>query len=133
MKKLLPKIIAIIIAAFALLTLFLSSSVILNLFGIRAMEGNYVLFVVWANFISSILYLFASYGFIRAKKWTVSLLGLSAIILVLAFLGLIIHINSDGLYESKTIAAMVFRITLTLIFTVLAYFLISKNKTGTLK
>lgn len=133
MKKLLPKIIAIIIAAFALLTLFLSSSVILNLFGIRAMEGNYVLFVVWANFISSILYLFAAYGFIRAKKWTVSLLGLSAIILVLAFLGLIIHINSDGLYESKTIAAMVFRITLTLIFTVLAYFLISKNKTGTLK
>lgn len=133
MKKLLPKIIAIIIAAFALLTLFLSSSVILNLFGIRAMEGNYVLFVVWANFISSILYLFAAYGFIRAKKWTASLLGLSAIILVLAFLGLIIHINSDGLYESKTIAAMVFRITLTLIFTVLAYFLISKNKTGKLK
>lgn len=132
MKKHLPNLIAIIIAAFALLTLFLSSSVIFDFFGIREMEGNYVLFVVWANFISSILYLFAAYGFIKAKKWTTQVLGFSAFILVIAFIGLIIHINSGELYESKTIAAMIFRITLTFIFTILAYFMITKKKKGTL-
>jgi hypothetical protein len=42
MKKTLPYIIAILLAAFGLLTLFLSSSVIFDLFGIRAKEGNFV-------------------------------------------------------------------------------------------
>jgi len=51
---------AIILIAFAMLTLFLSSSVIFDWLGIRAKKGNYVLLVVWANFISSVLYLFAA-------------------------------------------------------------------------
>jgi predicted RND superfamily exporter protein len=68
MKKILPHLFATLLAGFGLLTLFLSTSVIFDLFGIRAKEGNYVLFVVWSNFISSILYLFAAYGFIKNKK-----------------------------------------------------------------
>ena len=68
-NKLFTYIAAIVLIAFALLTLFLSSSVIFDWFGIRAKEGNYILLVVWANFISSILYLFAAYGFIKLKIW----------------------------------------------------------------
>jgi hypothetical protein len=117
-----------LLTGFGLLTLFLSSSVIFDLFGIRAKEGDYVLFVVWANFISSLLYLFATYGFVKSKKWTAWLLGISAGILTIAFIGLIIHINSGGLYETKTIGAMIFRIAVTLTFAVLAYFfLVKKN------
>ena len=85
MKKLVPYSSALFLAGFGVLTLFLSTSVILDLFDIRAREGNYVLFVVWSNFISSILYLFAAYGFIRNKKWTTVLLGISTIILITAF------------------------------------------------
>jgi hypothetical protein len=128
MKKYLPYIAAAILTAFGLLTLFLSSSVIFDLFGIRAKEGNYVLFIVWSNFISSILYLIASYGFVASKKWTANLLGISAIILITAFAGLIIHINTGGIYETKTIGAMIFRISVTLVFTIIAYFTITKNK-----
>ena len=127
MKKSLPYLIAIVLAAFGLLTLFLSSSVIFDLFGIRAKEGNYVLFVVWANFISSLLYLFAAYGFIKNKKWTIRLLGISVIILIVTFVMLKIHINSGGLYETKTIGAMIFRTITTLVFVVLANFIISKK------
>lgn len=127
MKKTLLYIIATVLAAFGLLTLFLSSSVIFDLFGIRAKEGNYVLFIVWANFISSILYLVAAYGFMKVKKWTVKPLGMSAIILLMAFFGLFIHIQSGGIYEAKTIGAMLFRITVTIVFAVLAFILISKN------
>ena len=128
MKKYIPYIIALFLAAFGLLTLFLSSSVIFDLFGIRAAEGNYVLFIVWANFISSILYLFAAYGFVTSKEWTTSLLLSSAIILLAFFIGLIFYVNSGGIHETKTIFAMVFRITVTLIFTILAYFIITKKK-----
>ncbi|MCF8453376.1 MAG: hypothetical protein K9G42_09240 [Pedobacter sp.] len=128
MKKILPYLLAVIIAGFGLLTLFLSTSVIFDLFGIRAKEGNYVLFVVWSNFISSILYLFAAYGFIKSKNWTATLLGISIFILIAAFIGLEIHIDSGGIYETKTISALIFRIVVTFVFAIIAYFTIPKKK-----
>ncbi|MDD2305780.1 MAG: hypothetical protein PHP53_13850 [Prolixibacteraceae bacterium] len=128
MKKILPYLLASVLVAFGLLTLFLSSSVIFDLFGVRAKEGNYVLLVVWANFISSITYIIAAYGFIESKKWTAPLLGISTIVLISAFVGLLFHINTGGIYETKTIGAMIFRITVTLVFLALAYFTINKYK-----
>ena len=95
---------------------------IFDLFGIRAKEGNYVLFVVWANFISSLIYLFAAYGFFRYEKWTSKLLAATVVILVLAISGLYLHINSGGIYEIKTVSALFFRIGLSTVFTILAYF-----------
>ena len=127
MKERMLKILSFTLLLFALLTLFLSGSVIFDLFGIRAKEGNYVLLVVWANFISSILYLAAAYGLLKMKKWPVSLLALSAVLLVAAFIGLKIHISDGGLYEAKTVNAMIFRIGLTILLAVAPYFLL-KNK-----
>ena len=127
MKKALPYLIAIVLAGFVLLTLFLSASVIFDLFGIRAKEGNYVPLVVWATFISSILYLVAAYGLLKMKKWPVWLLVISAVILVAAFIGLKIHISEGGLYEAKTVNAMIFRIGLTTLLALVSYFLF-KNK-----
>ncbi len=119
---------AIFLAAFGLITLFLSGSIIFDLFGVRAKQGNYVLLVVWTNFISSILYLIAAYGFIKTKKWTTFLMTTSLLLLIIAFIGLIIQINAGVNYETKTIGAMVFRITLTLIFSMLAYFTINHSE-----
>jgi len=127
MKKYVLYTSAVILTAFGLLTLFLSTSVIFDLFGIRAKEGNYVLFVVWSNFISSTLYIFAAYGFAKSKKWTATLLGISTIILIAAFIGLKIHANSGGIYETKTIGAMIFRIAVTLVFAIIAFFAINKQ------
>ena len=134
MKKAFPYIIAAIVVVFGLLTLFLSGSVIFDLFGIREKEGNYVPLVVWSNFISSILYLVAAYGLFKMKKWSVWLLVVSVFILVAAFIGLKMHINDGGLYEAKTVNAMLFRIGLTVIIAVASYFLVqnkqfSKNET----
>lgn len=127
MKKILPHLFATLLAGFGLLTLFLSTSVIFDLFGIRAKEGNYVLFVVWSNFISSILYIFAAYGFIKNKRWTATLLVISTLILIAAFIGLKIHINSGGIYETKTVGAMIFRIAVTFVFAIIAFFTINKQ------
>ncbi|WP_028870924.1 hypothetical protein [Psychroserpens burtonensis] len=117
---------AIILALFALLTLFLSSSVIFDWFGIRAEEGNYVLFIVWANFISSSLYLIAVYGFIKRTKWTFWVLITALVILIVAFIALQFHINNGGIYEAKTIKAMIFRMSMTLTFSLVA--LVKFNK-----
>lgn len=127
MKNKITYLASAVLFIFALLTLFLSSAVIFDLFSIRAKEGNYVLFIVWSNFISSILYLFASYGFAKSKKWTVKLLSISTIILITALIGLFIHINSGGIYETKTVGAMIFRITVTVAFSITAYFTIQKK------
>ena len=128
MKKYIPYILSTLLAGFGLLTLFLSTSVIFDLFGIRAKEGNYVLFIVWANFISAILYLAGAYGLIKQQRWPAFALGASFLILIVAFIGLKSHI-SDGLaYEVKTVSAMIFRISITLVLTILAYFTIDRYK-----
>lgn len=127
MKKNISLAIGLLLAAFGLLTLFLSGSVIFDLFGIRAREGNYVLFIVWANFIASFIYLFSAYGFVKSKAWTTSILSIASVILLVAFLGLIIWVYKGGIHETKTIAAMIFRITVTMGFTALAYYTINKK------
>ena len=128
MRKILPYILAIVLTGFGLLTLFLSTSVIFDLFNVREREGNYVLFIVWSNFISSVIYLFAAYGILKRKKWTTLLLAASVGILLAAFIGLQFHINAGGIYETKTVGAMFFRIGLTVVFTIASYFLNHKKK-----
>lgn len=127
MKKGILYLVVAVLAGFGMLTLFLSTSVIFDLFKVREKEGNYVLFVVWSNFISSFLYLLSVYGLLNSKSWTFKVLGLSTIILTGAFIGLLYYIQSGGIHESKTLGAMVFRIVLTLVFTLFAYFTINKK------
>ena len=67
-------------------------------------------------------------AFGNGKKWTATLLGISTMILIAAFIGLKIHANSGGVYETKTIGAMIFRISVTLVFAIIAYFTITKKK-----
>ncbi len=128
MKKSIKYVSAIILITFGILTLFLSASVIFDFFGIREKEGNYVLFIVWSNFISSVLYLLSAYGIIKHKSWTTILLAISSLILMVAFIGLLIYINYGGEYETKTISAMIFRIVITFLFTIISFFTISKKQ-----
>lgn len=116
-----------IFTAFTLLTLFLSTSVIFDWFGVRAKEGNYVMFVVVANFACSILYLVSIIALLKNKKWAFHPLGLALIILIGAQIGLHSHINAGGIYETKTVFALYFRMTLTAIFGISTY-LITKKK-----
>ncbi|MDZ4205187.1 MAG: hypothetical protein U1C46_10265 [Bacteroidales bacterium] len=127
MKKHTLKIAAALIALLGLMTVFMSGSVIFDIFGIRAKEGNYVPFIVIANFVSSFLYLFAAYGFFFKKKWTTQLLTITMGILIISFIGLLWHISAGGIFETKTVNAMVLRIVITLIFTGVSWFFIYKK------
>lgn len=110
------KFAAIVSLLFGLITIFAGGSVIFDFFGMRAKEGNYILFVVWANFICGFLYLFASYGFFKKKDWTKDILGIAIYILIAAFVVLIIWIINNKPFETKTIFALSFRILVTFAF-----------------
>lgn len=121
---------AAILIAFGALTLFLSSAVILDLFGMRAKEGNYVNFVVWANFIASLAYLLAALGLLRRKTIGPGrLLLFATVMLIVTAVGLAFHISGGGIHEQHTIGALVFRTSLTAVFFLVAYWLGKQNAT----
>ncbi len=128
MKHIIKNIVAFFLLLFGLVTLFMSSSVIFDWFGIRAKEGNFVPFIVWANWVCSFAYLLAAFGLFRLKPFAAKMLLIAAIVLIVAFLGLVFYINAGGIYETKTLYAMIFRTTITAILAVYAYSFFRKNK-----
>jgi len=127
-SKIILNITGAVIAFFGIITLFMSTSVIFGLFDIREKEGNYVLFVVVANFICAFLYLAAAYGFFTKKRWTTMALNFSVAVLVITFIGLEIHIYYGGIYEQKTVGAMIFRTFLTIGFALVSFYYISRKE-----
>lgn len=95
--------------AFGLLTI---KSAGLILFGgslYQKAAGNYVLFVVWFNFLAGFIYLVAGVGLWMRLRWAVwlSLLIAIATIIMLPILG--VHILNGGAYETRTVAAIILR------------------------
>lgn len=112
---------------FGIITLIASTAVIFDLMGMREKEGNYVLFVVIANLISAVLYIIAAYGFFKKKIEIVKALNFAVILLIITFLGLGIYIYAGGIYELKTVYALIFRIVISLGFIFIAYKYLSKK------
>lgn len=117
----LPRIIlGLVIIAFGALTLFLSTSVLLDLFGIRERESPYVPAVVVANLIASLLYLPAGAGLLLKRRWSALLLATAVGVLLVGALLLAQHITAGGAYRTATIGALTFRTLLTSAFFLLA-------------
>ena len=109
-------VLAVVLLLFGALTLFLSTSVIFDLFGVRAREGNYVLVVVWANFIASVLYVLAAGGVIAQRRWPAKVLLAAVVVLFGAAIVFAWHVYNGGPYEQKTIGALAFRTLVTGVF-----------------
>jgi hypothetical protein len=77
--------------------------------------------------LAGILYLIAAYGFYYSKKWTFPVLVITSLIMVSALAGFLIHMNTGGIYEAKTLGALVFRTSITLVFAVTAYFAVREK------
>lgn len=109
-------------------SVFMTLSVIFDLFGIRAKEGNYVLFIVYANLVCGIIYLYAAIA--NWKNLTNSFYGLvfASLILIVAFIAFGVYISNGGIHEVKTIKAMTFRTVFTLIMAALSYVMLRKEK-----
>ena len=127
MRNIILKSSAFLILLFGLLSLFKSISITFDLFNMRKLEGHYVVFVVISNFICSIIYLSASYGFFKGKNWTTTILFIAALLLIFIFIILVIYIFNGGIYEEKTIIEITLRTFITLVFTLVSWNFISKK------
>jgi hypothetical protein len=102
-------ILTVIAILFGLLTIKSGGQVLFGGNSYQKAAGNYVLFVVWFNFLAGFVYLVAGAGIWACQRWAVwlSLLIVIATIIVFAFFGL--HILEGGEYETRTVAAMSLR------------------------
>lgn len=96
-------------------------------FGIREREGNYVQFIAVTNFLCAWLYLIAVYGMLHSYQWASRILGGACFLLAVGFIALLVYIDRGGVYETKTVGAMIFRFIVTALFTALAYYLFKKK------
>lgn len=116
--KTFKNVITIVLIAFALVTIFMSSSVLFDWFGMRGREGNYIPFLVKTNLTAGFLYLIVAYGFIKSQKWAFWAMLSVALLLFYTLALSYVHIHTGGLYENRTIIVMIFRILFTLLLAV---------------
>ena len=108
-KTIVVWILTVIAVLFGLLTIKSGGQVLFGDSSYQKAAGNYVLFVVWFNFLAGFVYLVAGAGIWLRQRWAVwlSLFIVIATIIVFAFFGL--HILEGGEYETRTVAAMSLR------------------------
>ena len=133
MKNIILKLSALFLGVFGLVSLFMTGSIIFDLFEIRAKADNFIPFIIYTNFVCSFIYLFASYGLITKNKLTTICLFIAVAILIIAYVGLILYINSGGAYQTRTVIVMLFRIAVTIIFAGIAWYYISRTKLGSVQ
>lgn len=94
---------------FGLLTIFSGGMALFGGEAERAAVGNAVPFVLWFNFIAGFFYVLAGLGLLLNRSWAVwlSIAIAVATVLVLAAFGL--HVAGGGLYEMRTVGAMLLR------------------------
>jgi hypothetical protein len=120
------KISGTVLGLFGILSLFISTSVIFDLFGMRQREGNTVFFIIYVNFLSSFAYLFCSYGFFTKNKLTTKVLFITLAILLASYVGLICYIQVGNVIELVLIKVMLIRVSLTIIFAGISWYYITR-------
>lgn len=129
MRKIALKTSGAILGVFGMLTLFISVSVLLSLFGIREKMGeNLVFFILYTNLFCSFIYLYSSYCFFTENKRATKLLFIAVGVLIIAYLGLIVYIQMGYPYEVKTVAAMLGRTCLTILFAGISWYFLTRTK-----
>lgn len=109
MKNKVFKIIPLIIFIFGLMTIKEGGFVLFDINNAQSSHGNYVPFVVKFNFFSGFIYIFIAFGLYKEKKWVKQLSLIMLFSILVVFLLFLIHIEGGGLYEKKTLFAMIFR------------------------
>lgn len=116
------KVIAVIAIAFGLLTLK-SGGEVLFIDGVgRAAAGNYVPFVLWFNFLMGFIYIAAGIGFWLQKTWAVWLAVFIAIATLAIFAAFGVHVAQGGLFEQRTLKAMILRSSVWTFISLVTYF-----------
>ena len=100
---------AVLAVAFGLVTLFVGGRVLFGDAAARQMAGAYVGFVLWFNFLAGFAYVAAGLGIWRRAAWSLRLALAIAVLTTLVFGALLVHVQTGGAYEVRTLWAQPFR------------------------
>lgn len=120
-KTTIIRILAAIAVIFGLLTIKSGGQVLFGGVSYQEAAGNYVLFVLWFNFLAGFVYLAAGAGIWMRLRWAVWLSLLIAIATIIVFIIFGIHILNGGEYETRTIAAMSLRSVVWILIYIFSY------------
>ncbi|MEN8265278.1 MAG: hypothetical protein ABFR82_17665 [Nitrospirota bacterium] len=120
-KTTIIRILAAIAVVFGLLTIKSGGQVLFGGVSYQKAAGNYVLFVVWFNFLAGFVYLAAGAGIWMRLRWAVWLSLLIAIATIIVFAIFGIHILNGGEYETRTVAAMSLRSVVWILIYIFSY------------
>lgn len=71
--------------------------------------GNVVPFVLWFNFLAGFAYVAAGLGLFLRRDWAVTLSLALSVATFLILVGFAIHVATGGLYEMRTVGALLLR------------------------
>ena len=115
------RILSVIAVVFGLLTLKAGGSVIFNIGSARQVEGNFVPFVVWFNFLSGFFYIAAGIGLWLQRRWAVTLSIALVISISITYIVFGIHVLNGGPYEMRTVYAMALRTFVWGVISIVSY------------
>ena len=124
-RPVLRYIIAAVALVFGVATIKAGGDVLFFNAQAKASAGNYVLFVLWANFIAGFLYVICAAAILLRPAMAFSVAAFIAVATAVVFAALGLHIASGGAYEMRTVMAMVFRTT---IWVVIAFVLFKMDR-----
>lgn len=104
--------IAAVALVFGLATIISGGQVLFGDQAVREAAGNYMLFVVWFNFLAGFAYIVAAAGLARGRPWAASFSFWIAAATAVAFVyfGLFVLIGAP--FEMRTVGAMTLRTAL---------------------
>jgi len=120
------KVLSIIAILFGLLTLKSGGEVLFIDGAGRAAAGNYVPYVLWFNFLMGFVYIIAGVGLWLQKRWAVWLSIFIAVATLIMFAIFGMHISQGGLYEPRTIKAMILRSGVWVVISAFTYLKVRK-------
>ncbi|MEM5493428.1 hypothetical protein [Hoeflea sp. AS16] len=96
--------------AFGLLTILSGGNALFGSAAARAAVGNAVPFVLWFNFLAGFAYVAAAVGLLMLRRWGLWLSVAIVIATALVFIAFGIYVQLGGLFEMRTVGAMILRI-----------------------
>lgn len=100
---------AIFVGIFGALSLKSGGEVLFVAGAGREAAGDYLPFVVWFNFLAGFAYIAGAVGLVQWRSWITSLAYTIAVLTIVVFLILGVHILMDGAFEVRTVGAMALR------------------------
>jgi hypothetical protein len=100
---------ALVAVIFGIVTIIVGGKTLFGAAEERAAAGNIGPFVLWFNFVAGFAYVIAGFGLFLWKRWAAQLSTVIAIATIAVFIALGIHILLGGMFESRTVSAMIIR------------------------